>query len=125
MPKLVNGQTVQLTSQEVTALAAEWAAAPSALTTQRASATLSRPAFLLACLTAEIITEEEAEEAASGAWPSTFDTFLQGMTAAQRIEAKAVWASRADIRRDSALLALVAANKSVSAEQLDTLFGIA
>jgi len=71
-----------------------------------------------------IITDGDAEEAADGSWPSSFNTFLAGMTAAQRIEAKALWASRADVRRASPLLALVAANKSVTDEQLDTLFGI-
>lgn len=91
---------------------------------RRATATLDRAAFLLGCVTAGIITEAEAEEAADGSWPSSFNTFLGGMTAVQRIEAKAVWASRADVRRNSDLLALVAENKNVTAEQLDALFGL-
>src|SRR6056297_2618536 len=92
--------------------------------TRRIFAVLDRAAFLLGCVSAGIITEAEAEEAADGSWPSSFNTFLAGMTAAQRIEAKAVWASRGDVRRNSDLLALVAANKSVTDEQLDALFGL-
>jgi hypothetical protein len=91
---------------------------------RREGATLDRAAFLLGCVSADIITEAEAEEAADGSWPTSFNAFLAGMTAAQRIEAKAVWASRADIRRNSDLLALVAANKGVTEEELDALFGL-
>lgn len=102
----------------------EQAPADPPLAARRAAATLTRAQFLLACVDAAIITEQEAEEAADGSWPSTFDDFLLGMAAAQRIEAKAVWASRSDVRRMSPLLALVAANKGVNAEQLDAIFGI-
>ena len=123
--KLVNGERVDVPAGELSALQAEWQAnAAGELDRKRAAATLDRAAFLLGCVSESIITEQEAEEAADGSWPSSFDTFLAGMTAAQRIEAKAVWASRADVRRNSDLLALVAANKSVTAEQLDALFGI-
>ena len=91
---------------------------------KRATAELTREAFLLACVAGGIITEQEAEEAADGSWPASFNTFLSGMTAAQRIEAKALWSRRDTVRRNSDLLALVAAEKSVSASALDAMFGI-
>jgi len=91
---------------------------------KRKQAVLSRETFLIGCVSASIITEAEAEEAADGSWPSSFNAFLAGMTATQRIEAKALWASRANVRRDSPLLALVAANKGVTDAELDALFGI-
>jgi len=123
--KLVNGQRVDVPAEELTALQAEWTAnAAGALDRARAAATLPREAFLIGCVAAGIITEAEAEEAADGSWPSSFNAFLAGMNGSQRIEAKALWASRAEVRRDSPLLALVAANKNMTDAQLDTLFGI-
>ena len=90
----------------------------------RANASLSRAKFLQVCVAAGIITEDVAEEAASGVWPSAFDTFLTGLTVEKRIEAKATWVDGQRVRRDSPILALIAAEQGVTDEQLDQMFGI-
>ena len=90
----------------------------------RAGASLSRAKFLQACVSAGIITGDVAEEAASGVWPSAFDTFLTGLTVEKRIEAKATWVDGQRVRRDSPILALIAAEQGVTDEQLDQMFGI-
>lgn len=121
---IVNGVARDETAEETAAREALAPSAESILAAKRNAATLTRAEFLLACVAAEIITEAEAEEAADGSWPASFDTFLRGLSFEDRIKARDTWASRADVRRNSALLALVAANRGVSAEELDTLFGI-
>lgn len=98
-------------------------AAPT-LEEQRAAAILTREAFLQAVAAEGIISWDEAEEAADGSWPASFATFLSGMTQAERVEARALWARGAMIRRDSPLLASVAADQGVSDGQLDAMFGI-
>ena len=90
----------------------------------RANASLSRAKFLQVCVAAGIITEDVAEEAASGVWPSAFDTFLTGLTVEKRIEAKATWVDGQRVRRDSPILALIAAEQGVTDGQHDQMFGI-
>ena len=94
------------------------------LAQKRAAATLPRDQFLIAVADMGIITEAVAEEASTGAWPSAFDTFLSGLTVAQRITAKATWADGGDVRRNNPILALIAEDQEVTDAQLDTLFGI-
>jgi len=91
---------------------------------KRAAAKLPRDQFLIAVAAMGVITEAVAEEASTGAWPSAFDTFLSGLTVAQRITAKATWADGGDVRRTNPILALIAADQEVTDAQLDTLFGI-
>lgn len=90
----------------------------------RAAAFLSRDQFLLAAVAAGIVTEEVAEEAASGAWPAGFNTFLSDLTASQRITAKATWADGVRVARNNPILALIAADQGITDAQLDALFGI-
>jgi len=94
---------------------------------RRAAAALSRADFLKACNAAGIITDGDAEEAADGSWPVGFNPFLVSLTVAQRIDAKSTWADNPLVRRDSALLAQIAAaqDPEVSPAQLDAMFGIA
>lgn len=98
---------------------------PPSLDEFRAKAYLPRYEFLAACVTAGIITQETAEEAADGSWPAAFDTFLTGLADTGRITAKAVWADGKVVKRNSTILALIAADASVTEEQLDVMFGYA
>ena len=102
----------------------EYTPTPTPVEELRIDASLSRAKFLQACVAAGIITEDVAEEAASGVWPSAFDTFLTGLTVEKRIEAKATWVDGQRVRRDSPVLALIAAEQGVTDEQLDQMFGI-
>jgi len=90
----------------------------------RANASMSRAKFLQACIAVGVIEPSVAEEAASGVWPSAFDGFLTGLSVEQRIEAKATWVDGQRVRRDSPILALIAAEQGVTDEQLDAMFGI-
>lgn len=91
----------------------------------RETASLPRYAFLSACVSAGVITQDTAEEAADGSWPAAFNTFLAGLDGAQRIAAKAVWADGKEVRRDSTILAQIAASDGVNVtdDQLDAMFG--
>lgn len=94
------------------------------LTEKRAAATITRAQFLTGCVAASIITADVAEAAATGEWPTAFDTFINGLTRDQRIEAKATWADAREVRRTAPILALIAEDQRVSEAQLDALFGI-
>jgi len=102
----------------------EYTPTPTPVEELRVTSSMSRAKFLQACVTAGIITEDVAEEAASGVWPSAFDTFLTGLTVEKRIEAKATWVDGQRVRRDSPILALIAAEQGVTDGQLDQMFGI-
>ena len=91
---------------------------------KRAAATITRAQFLTGCVAASIITADVAEAAATGEWPTAFNTFLSGLTRDQRIEAKATWADAKEVRRTAPILALIAEDQRVSEAQLDALFGI-
>lgn len=94
----------------------------------RETAELPRGAFLNACVAAGFITAEVGFEAADGSWPTAFNTFMEGLSPSQRIETKATWAdlsAASTVRRNSPILALIAADPLVNAtpEQLDAMFG--
>lgn len=93
----------------------------------RANTSTPRAQFLNACVTAQIITEAVAEEAAGGGWPSAFNTFLTGLTAAQRVEAISTWADNPVVWRNSPLLAQISGSfdPALTDAQLDALCGIA
>lgn len=120
--RLVNVRTGQVTVSDDPA--PSYMTAEEALDADRARAFLTRGEFLLAVVSAGIITAEVAEEAADGSWPAEFDTFLAGLSAEQRIIAKTTWADGGNVRRNNAILALIAAHKGVTDTQLDAMFGI-
>ena len=90
----------------------------------RASATVSRSDFLKACVTAGIITSAVAKEAATGNWPTAFNTFIDGLSDDQQIDAITTWTDARQVRRTAPILALIAANQGVNDATLDTMFGI-
>jgi len=112
------------TPPEVTRLT-ETDGAAAILADRRARARLDRAEFLLAALGAGLISEDEAEAAATGNWPIGFDAFLAGMSSAERIAAKASWTDSREIRRDSPLLAQIAGAVGLDDAGLDAMFGIA
>jgi len=87
--------------------------------------TVTRGQFLLAAAAAGIITEAVAEEAADGSWPAAFNTFIAGLSASQRIVAKATWADGRTVNRSNPILALIAADQGVNEAGLDALFAAA
>lgn len=104
----------------------EWVAVPpdpaQQLAAERAAMSATRGQFLIAAVGAGIITEATAEEAAGGGWPAAFDAFMAGLSAPQRIAAKAAWVDGDKVRRTNPILALIAADQSVSPDAVDDLF---
>lgn len=91
---------------------------------RRETASMTRAAFLNACVEGGIITQEVAEEAADGSWPSAFNTFISGLSDRKKIEAKATWADGKTVWRNNEILALIAVDQGVNDAQLDAMFGI-
>lgn len=91
---------------------------------KRKKASLSRAQFLASCLSAGIIDEETAEEAADGSWPAAFAEIVANLPVEQRINAKATWADGFSVSRNNPILALIASERGVTEEQLDAMFGV-
>lgn len=91
---------------------------------RRAEATLTRAEFLKACVAAGIISAAVAKEAASGAWPEAFNTFLADLPDDAAIDAMATWADGKNVRRNNPLLDQIRVAAGATPEQLDTMFGI-
>lgn len=100
----------------------DWA---KARTEFRKTASIGKVPFCLALVAANILTEEQAIDAAKGNWPSAFDDAFNEVDAATALEAKIAWAAVTEIHRAHPMLdALVAhPNVPLTAEQLDTVFG--
>lgn len=92
---------------------------------RRAAATLPRAVFLEAAVTFQIIGQDVAEVAADGTFPPEFAAFLSGLSDRERLEARSAWADARDVRRDSIILAQIAASQGVTEAQLDQMFGVA
>lgn len=89
----------------------------------RATASLTRGAFVLACVEAGVLTEADGEAAALGEWPAGFNAFLAALPVADRISAKAAWADASRVRRVHPLIAQLAAAAQLTEAQVDALFG--
>lgn len=97
---------------------------PDDLELAREGAVLTKAEFAIALHEAGIMDAAEAEEAASGGWPSAFVSALSGMSVAERIRARNLWESADEIHRTSELLADVAEAMGVSDTVLDQIFSV-
>jgi hypothetical protein len=64
---------------------------------------LDRVAFCEALITAGILTEADAESAALGNWPASFEPALAGKTFAQKVDAKSLWQSAKTVPKNAPL----------------------
>ncbi|MFP4239519.1 MAG: hypothetical protein ACLFRZ_09455 [Rhodosalinus sp.] len=85
---------------------------------------LTRAEFIVAAMAAGVVSEADAEAAATGAWPAGFDAFLTGLPVADRIAAKAGWVDGGTVRRSHPIIAQIAETMDLSDEALDQMFGI-
>ena len=84
---------------------------------------LPREVFCVALMSLGILTEPEASDAALGAWPPTFDAFLEGKDLLDRLSAKNQWAAAQMITRDGPivtdLLAYLARSGGLGPDQIN------
>ena len=64
---------------------------------------LDRVAFCEALITAGILTEADAESAALGGWPASFEPALAGKSFAKKVEAKSLWQSAKTVPKNAPL----------------------
>lgn len=86
---------------------------------------LSRAEFCVNANAMGLLTDADAEKAAAGAWPDSFEPIIASWPTAERIRARSKWATNANIYRNDPLLALLAASltPNLTDAQLDTLCG--
>jgi hypothetical protein len=68
-------------------------------------AVLSRGAFCVALISAGILTEAEAIDAALGAWPPKFEPALAGKPLVETLTIKNLWRETKTVSRDAPLFA--------------------
>lgn len=85
---------------------------------------LPREVFCVALMSQGILTEQEASSAALGAWPPTFDAFLEGKDLIDRLRLKNQWGAAQMITRDGPivtdLLAYLARSGGLDPDQINT-----
>lgn len=131
MMKLVDGELVEMTAEEVAAFEAD--RAPPSLDDLRAAASLSKEAFCKALYLAQILPATAVAKTAMGEFPAQFKAALAGMSEAQVVDAELAWAMAKTVNRTAplflALLAFYAKQSGMSAAKAeafgDQLFGIA
>lgn len=91
----------------------------------RANGFISRAEFCVNANTIGLLSDADAEKAATGAWPDSFEPIIAGWLLADRIRARSKWATNANIYRSDPLLALLAASLTpeLTDTQLDALCG--
>lgn len=94
------------------------------LATARSAASMSRPDFLLAAITAGIIQPSDAGPAARGEIPPSLTAVFAALPEDVQLEAVVRWGAATIIERTNPVLAALAAAMGVTDEQLDALFGI-
>lgn len=94
-----------------------------ARTNFRADAFLPKSLFLRGLITAGILPESEALDAAKGNWPATFSAALSSLSSGAQFEAQINWAAATKVTRNDPLLEILRAKAGVAHEVLDTMFG--
>lgn len=98
---------------------------PEALLAQaRESASLPRAEFLLACVSAGLLTPQDALLAAKGEMPAAYAGVIEEWPAPQQFEAGLRWAALTVVDRMHPLILAVADAMDIPDAQLDALFGI-
>lgn len=100
--------------------AADWS---EALQAARDTASLSRAAFILACVPV-ILNPAEARIAAAGDFPEPFAAILATMPAEQQLEAEIRWRAATVIDRTNPLIVNMAAAANIDEWTLDEVFGV-
>jgi hypothetical protein len=71
-----------------------------------------------------MLTNEEANSAARGAWPALLMTALDGLTDNQKADAQMEWSDVTTVRRTAPLILLLQWHLNYTDAQVDALFGI-
>lgn len=110
--ELINGAWVYV-APDTAQLRASW----------RDQASLTKTQFVLACVSAGILTSSEAVAVGRGDWPSAMANFLTYLSEEQAIEVQIEWAAQVNIRRTNVFVLLLGSWLQYSDAQLDALFG--
>lgn len=128
LKKIVNGELVEMSAEEEAEIRAFWAENEA----KAEPAILTREEFCVALIAPGIFTEEEATEAALGAWPLKFEPALAGKSLVEKLTIKNIWKEAKTVSQDSQLfldlLDFYAAKMGLNNEQKiglsNTIFGV-
>lgn len=90
----------------------------------RASASLSKPDFLRACMAAGVLAPDEAADAAMGLIPAGFMAGFSSLPAEVQDTIRVIWPTAARVKRSDPFILALAAASGVSDETLDEIFQI-
>lgn len=99
-------------------------APPPDVSALRAKASLPRAEFLLRCVSVGILTQQEALVAAGGGIPESFAAFINEWSPEYVFEAQLRWAALTQVDRLNPLITMLAAQRGITDEQLDVIFGL-
>lgn len=95
------------------------------LDARRAAASITKSAFLQACIAVGLLNPAEAADAARGYIPAPFGPAIAGLPAEQRDMIEVIWPAVTRVDRMDPLILAVAASAGLSGELLDEIFGVA
>lgn len=95
-----------------------------AIQAARASASLTKPEFILACMSVGILTPEEATQAAHGNIPEPFQQVVDNLPPYEQAILNVVWPTATQIDRLDPLILALADGLGIGDHTLDALFGL-
>lgn len=95
------------------------------LEARRNAASITRSAFLQACISVGLLNPAEAAEAARGDIPAPFEMAIADLPAEQRDMIPVIWPAVTWVDRVDPLTLGVVAHRDIGAELLDQIFGVA
>jgi len=90
----------------------------------REAAVITRHAFCMALVDAQILSLPDAVAASKGEWPTSLADFLQYLDERQAADAMIEWATAAMVHRNNPLVLTLASWIGLPDEQVDAMFGI-
>lgn len=94
------------------------------LSERRAAASLTKPEFIIACMSVGILTPEEATQAAHGIIPDPFQQAVDSLPPYEKTILNIIWPTATQIDRMDPLILALADGLGVADHMLDALFGL-
>lgn len=95
-----------------------------ALQAAREAASLTKPEFIVGCMSVGLLTPAEAEEAAQGGVPAPFQQAVDALPPYEQTLIRVIWPTATQIDRLDPLILALADGLGVSEHTLDALFGL-
>lgn len=123
MKKLVNGELVDMTQEDIDSLPQPPSEAE-LLAKWRETADMDKGAFCIGLMRRGVLPKAEAKAAAKGEWPTTFAAALSKMPDGfDADEAEIIWSATIRVRRTHPLLQLLVPLSKLTDAQVDAMFG--